>query len=282
MSDALETERQAAKAERLRALHHAADPLVLVNVWDVASARIVESLGFPAVATTSAGIANAMGYPDGEAIPLALMIECVGRIVRAVGVPVTADLEAGYGNTIEGVEETARQAIACGSVGLNLEDATANEARPLVDAALQAERVRVVRRTAAALGVPLVINARTDAFLHGGEMPRGRRMEEALSRAQMYLEAGADCIFVPGRLERDEIAQLAREIAGPINVLANERTPPLAELKALGVKRVSLGSSPMAYAMACFKVAALEVRDEGTFDFAGRRIPYAELNALFR
>jgi len=270
------------KYERLRALHHAAEPLVLVNAWDVASARIVESLGFPAVATTSAGIANAMGYPDGEAIPPALMFECVGRIARAVAVPVTADLEAGYGTTIERAEETARQAIACGSAGLNLEDGSANESGPLLDAALQAERVRAVRRIADALGVALVINARTDAFLHTGDMSRGRRMEEALSRARRYLEAGADCIFVPGRLERLEISQLVRGINGPVNVLANERTPPLAELKALGVKRISLGSAPMAYAMACFKAAALEVRDEGTFDFAGGRIPYADLNALCR
>jgi 2-methylisocitrate lyase-like PEP mutase family enzyme len=270
------------KYERLRALHHAADPLVLVNAWDVASARIVESLGFPAVATTSAGIANAMGYPDGEAIPPALMFECIARIARAVAVPVTADLEAGYGNTIEGAEETARQAIACGAAGLNLEDGTANETDPLLDAVLQAQRVGAVRRIGAELGAPLVINARTDAFLHAGDMSRDRRMEEALSRGRRYLEAGADCIFVPGRLERDEIARLVRGIDGPINLLATERTPPLAELKALGVKRVSLGSAPMAYAMARFKAAALEVLNEGTFDFAGRRIPYAELNALFR
>lgn len=282
MSTSVEIKQQAAKAERLRALHHADVPLVLVNAWDVASARIIESLGFPAIATTSAGIANAMGYPDGEAIPPALMLESVARIARAVALPVTADLEAGYGSTIESAEETARQAIECGSVGLNLEDGTGNEADPLIDAALQADRVRAVRRIAGTLGVPLVINARTDAFLYAGDIPRNQRMAEALSRGRRYLEAGADCIFVPGGIDRAEISQLVRGLDAPLNVLANERTPPLAELKSLGVKRVSLGSSPMAYAMACFKAAALEVRDVGTFDFAGHRIPYAELNALFR
>jgi 2-methylisocitrate lyase-like PEP mutase family enzyme len=282
VSNSIDSGRQAAQARRLLALHHAAEPLVLVNAWDVASAKIIESLGFPAVATSSAGIANAMGYPDGEAIPPALMIECVARIAAAVSVPVTADLEAGYGATVENAEETARQAIASGSVGLNLEDGTENEAGPLVDAALHAERIRAVRRVADAAGVPLVINGRTDAFLHGQEMSRRRRMEEALSRAAQYRAAGADCIFVPGGLDRDEIAELVRGIDGPINILANERTPPLAELKALGVKRVSLGSAPMAFAMGAFRTAALEVRDLGTFDFAARRIPYGELNDLLR
>jgi 2-methylisocitrate lyase-like PEP mutase family enzyme len=210
------------------------------------------------------------------------MLECVARIARAVAVPVTADLEAGYGVTIEAAENTARQALASGSVGLNLEDGTENEAGPMIDARLHADRIRAVRRIADESGVPLVINGRTDAFLHGLDMSRRRRMEEALTRAAQYLAAGADCIFVPGRLERDEIAELVRGIEGPLNILANERTPPIAELRALGVKRVSLGSSPMAYAMGAFRTAALEVRDEGTFDFAARRIPYAELNDLFR
>jgi 2-methylisocitrate lyase-like PEP mutase family enzyme len=270
---------QSEKAARFRALHHSGQPLVLVNAWDAASARIVESLGFPAVATTSAGVAFLEGYADGERIGRDAMLAGVARITRVVSVPVTADLESGYGLSVEDAIATARGAIAAGAVGMNFEDGS-NDGAGLIDADLQAERIRAIRRVADETGVPLVINARTDGFLKevGAE---SERMEEALRRGTLYRAAGADCIFVPGVSERGAIETLASNLGAPLNVLANAKTPSIAELQRIGVARVSLGSGPYGIAYGAFRNAALEARDRGTFASAAGRISHADLNALF-
>lgn len=267
---------QAEKAQRLRELHHAGEPLVLVNVWDAVSARIIEELGFPAIATTSAGIAYTEGFADGELIPRERMLARVRCVAEAVDVPVTADLEAGYGSGIGDAIQTARGAIESGAVGLNFEDFRDG----LIDTAVQCERIAAIRRIDEELGVPLVINARTDIYLKGLGDDDEWRLQEAVTRANAYLAAGADCAFVPGVTDEATIAQLAKRIDGPLNILAGAGTPSTARLRELGVARVSVGASSIAYALAKFRSAARDAREQPAF-FVAERIPYAELNALF-
>jgi 2-methylisocitrate lyase-like PEP mutase family enzyme len=268
------------KAERLRALHHAGEPLVLVNAWDAASARIIEELGFPVIATTSAGIAWTEGFADGQHIPRDHMLARVKQIVSAVDVPVTADLEGAYGDTEEDARATALGAIDAGAVGLNFEDAASFEGR-LLDAGLQAKRIQAMRNVAQKAGVPLVINVRTDTFLaHIGDSDTWR-LEESIRRGNRYLESGADCVFVPGVSDEQTIRTLVAGISGPVNVLASATTPPVLRLKELGVARVSLGSGAIGYALARFREAAKGLRNGGSFDFVGGRISHAELNTLF-
>jgi 2-methylisocitrate lyase-like PEP mutase family enzyme len=267
------------KAERLRALHAGPRILVLCNAWDAASARIVEEAGFPAVATTSAGIANMLGYPDGQKISREQMAAAVAVVTRAVRVPVTADMEAGYGSTPESAAETARAAIAAGAVGMNFEDAI--EERDLFDIGLQVERIRAARAAAEQAGVPLVINARTDVYLAQIGEPAGR-FDHAVRRANAYRQAGADCLFVPGVSEAALIGRLVRGIDGPINILAGAAAPPIAELERLGVRRVSIGSGPMRATMTLFRAIARELADQGTYtSFTRDVMTYAEANRLF-
>ena len=220
------------KAAELRRLHTDPELLVLVNVWDVASAKVVAGLpGCRAVATASHSIAASFGYPDGQVIPAALMIEAVGRIAAAVPLPVTADLEAGY----DDVGETVCKAIGVGVVGANIED----EMRPL-DEAVAA--VRAVVKAGEAEGVPFVLNARTDAFLLGGDRDPAELLADAIERGRAFLDAGADCVFVPGKLDAGTVRQLVDGIGErKLSVLGLPGTPPLRELAELGVARVSFG-----------------------------------------
>jgi 2-methylisocitrate lyase-like PEP mutase family enzyme len=270
---------QREKAERLRGLHRPGDPLVLVNVWDAISARIVEDLGFPAIATTSAGVAWSEGYPDGERISRAEMMARVRRIAEAVDVPVTADSEAAYGATVEDATLTARDAIDAGAVGLNFEDMNV-EREELLDLDLQVERIRAMRRAGEELGVPLVINARTDAFLAELGDSDEWRLRESIQRGNRYFEAGADCVFVPGVGDEALISSLVKELAGPINILAGASTPSVARLAQLGVARISVGGAAMGHVLLEFRNTARAVKENGTFAFAKERIPHAELNAL--
>ncbi|HEV2388679.1 MAG TPA: isocitrate lyase/phosphoenolpyruvate mutase family protein [Candidatus Acidoferrales bacterium] len=267
------------KAERLRSLHAGPRILVLCNVWDAAGARIVEEAGLPAVATSSAAIANSLGYPDGQRISREEMAAAVRRIARAVAVPVTADMESGYGPTPEAAAETVRAALEAGAVGLNLEDAI--EERQFIDISLQCERIRAAREAGARAGVPIVINARTDVYLARQGEPAAR-FEHAVRRANAYREAGGDCLFVPGVTDAATIGRLAREITGPINILAVATTPPVAELERLGVRRVSVGSGPMRAAMALMRRIARELAESGAYSaFTTDTITYAEANGLF-
>ena len=270
---------QKEKAEKLRALHQTARPLVLVNAWDVVSARIIEDLGFPAVATTSAGVAWAEGFADGERISRDHMLARVKRIAQALHVPLTADLEGGYGYTVRDAEATAHGAIEAGAVGLNFEDAHPEE-KSLIDIELQAARVAAIREVATKLNVPLVINARTDAYLADIGDNDVWRLKETIRRGNDYLRAGADVVFVPGVTDEPTIKTLVSEIGGPINVLAGPSTPSIERLRDFGVARVSVGSGAIGYALARFRDVASRLRDGGSFEFAGQRIPHAELNAI--
>ena len=251
----------AAKAARLLQMHQGPKILVLPNAWDAASARIFEQAGFEALGTTSAGIAASLGYPDGEAVSRDEMLDVVRRIARTVAIPVTADVEGGYGPTVDDAEATARGVLDAGAAGLNFED---KHAAGLLDTDLQAERIRAIRRVAGAAGVPLVINARTDVYL----LPVGPAeswFDETVRRANLYRDAGADCLFVPGVRDAETIGKLTKAIRGPVNILALAGVPPAAELQRLGVARVSSGSGPMRAAMSLTRRVAEELKGSGTY-----------------
>jgi 2-methylisocitrate lyase-like PEP mutase family enzyme len=269
---------QRERAEAFRRLHTGPGIFVLPNAWDVVTARLVEEAGFPAIATSSAGIAWALGYPDGERISRGEMLAVVRRIASSVRVPVTADMEAGYGTTPEAAAETARGVIATGAVGLNLEDGT-NDGR-MVEIGLQQDRIRAIREVGAAVGVPLVINARTDAFEAKGWSP-AERLTAAVRRANAYSAAGADCLFVPHVSDAATMGRLAREIEGPLNVIAGPPAPPIAELEGLGVRRASLGPRVAQAALGLVRRALTELRQRGTYDnMIDLVIPFAELQRL--
>src|SRR5437016_8420393 len=271
---------QAENAEQFRKLHHVRRMLVLSNAWDAVSARMLEECGHPAIATSSAAVAFSRGYPDGERIPRDEMLDVVARISRAVRVPVTADFEAGYGTTAKDMADTVKAAIEAGAIGMNLEDVTGDDESSQVAIPLQAEKIRVIRETAKSLGVPFVLNARTDIYL----MPIGpepTRFERTVERLRAYRDAGADCLFAPGLYDRDTIAKLVKAVEAPLNILANPACPPLAELEKIGVARVSAGSGIMRAAMGAVQRAGKEMLQAPSCEtlFAGA-IPHAELNRM--
>jgi 2-methylisocitrate lyase-like PEP mutase family enzyme len=227
----------AEQAEALRRLHAGPRPLVLPNAWDAASARLVVKAGFPVVATSSGAVSATLGYEDNDSMPVDEAFGVIARIARSVSVPVTADVEAGYGLSPRGLVE---RLLDAGAVGCNLEDTDHHGAGGLVDAGAQAERLGAIRRAATETGVELVLNARVDVLRLEGD--RGELFEEAVRRARLYLEAGADCVF-PIRLADDElIGEFVRRVEGPVNVVA-VGAPPLARLAELGVRRVSYAGS---------------------------------------
>ena len=268
----------AQKADRLLRLHQGPRILVLTNVWDVASARIAENAGFEAVATSSAAVANSLGYPDGERISRSEMLEVVGRIASKLSVPVSADLEAGYGDGPEAMPETARALIRAGAVGLNLEDGV--DESGLVPVERHVEKIKRIREVGESLGVHVVINARTDVYLAQVGEPASR-FDHAVQRLEAYRGAGADSLFAPGVYDRETIAKLAQAVKGPLNILANPAVPPIAELEQMRVRRLSFGSWPARAALGLFSRLVHEVRDRGTFSTLDNwALPYAEMNRL--
>ncbi|MCP3139810.1 isocitrate lyase/PEP mutase family protein [Pyxidicoccus xibeiensis] len=252
---------------------HAEGLLLLANAWDAGTARVIESQGAKALATTSAGVAWAHGYMDGDALPVKLLVATVAAITRVTKVPLTVDVEGGYSSDPAAVGEAIAAVIDAGAVGINLEDG--GGAPELLSAKIEA-----VKRTAARLGVDLFVNARTDVYLRG-LAPKGRQVEEALARAERYRAAGADGLFVPGVTDAAEIRALASGTKLPLNVMARPGLPTVAELQALGVRRLSAGSG---IAQAVFgrtaSLAAAFLRDGATAPLGEGALPYPELNAL--
>ncbi len=266
------------KAVTLAKLHTSGPMLVLPNAWDAGSARIFVEAGFPALATTSAGIAFSLGYPDGEKISRASMLAAVARITARVTVPVTADMEAGFGRTAEAVAETARGVLEAGAVGMNLEDSIDER---LLDFDLAVDRVRAVRQAAQDAGVPLLINARTDAF-HPGTLPQDRQFAEAVKRGNAYRAAGADCVFVPFVGDSATIERIVKEIDAPVNILGAPDAPNLQALEAMGVRRVTFGSAPMRATLGLVRRMAREWNGKGTYGtLVAYGIPFKELQQLF-
>ena len=273
---------QAVLARQFLELHRGSKILVLPNAWDVASARIFEDAGFPAIGTTSAGVAFSLGFPDGQKIPREEMLAVVRRIAEAVEVPVTADVEAGFGSTPEEVADTARAVISAGAVGMNLEDGVKGKPDFLADVNLQKETIRAVLEAGASAGVPFVLNARTDIFLYGIG-PAETRLARAIERLTAYHAAGAPALFAPGVKDKETIAALARGLAGPLNILATVGTPPVGELQQLGVARVSVGSGPMRATLGYLGRMARQLREEGVFSLmTDGALPYADANRLFQ
>ena len=270
---------QKKKTNAFLAMHTDPGTVLLPNVWDAASARIIEDAGFPAIATTSAGIAFANGFPDGQKISASQMLAAVARIALAVSVPVTADVEAGYGETPELAADTARQVIEAGAAGMNFEDATGDASRPLTELSLQLERIKAIREVARKSDVALVLNARTDVYLlQVGDA--SKRYDEAVRRLAAFRDAGADCVFVPGIRDIETIRRVVRDLKCPVNILAVPGSPSVQELAELGVKRISLGSGPMRAAMGMLRTIAEELKTAGTYDQMASAPSHAAMNQL--
>ena len=260
------------RAHRFRSLHDPRRPLLLSTVWDVASAVVAEDAGAPALATTSAGIAWSRGVADGDHLGRAEVLAVVAAVAAAVDIPVSADLEGGYGQTPDGVAETVRGVVQAGVVGINLEDGP----RSPEETGL---RIAAARRAADDEGVPLFVNARCDVYLRGLVEP-GARLDETLRRSWRYVGAGADGIFVPGVVDPEAIAALAGALPVPLNVMVGPGAPATAELARLGVARASLGSSVAQAAYAAVRRATLELVGAGTYDSLSGALDYAETDGL--
>lgn len=267
-----------AKAEKLQALIDADETLVLPNVWDVAGARIVAEAGYPVIATSSAGVAWSFGYPDGENISRDDMLFMVGLIARAVDLPVTADMEAGYGESPDAVADTVTATLDAGAVGANIEDSSSRAAgHPLLDYDLSVARIRAAKKAADDYGVPFVVNARTDGFYGGGD---DEAFAETVRRGNAYLEEGAGCVFVPFVRDRETMEKLLAAIDGPVNFLANPAAPDLPAMRQMGVARVSIGGlfSLMTYTRV--REACAEMSKDGTLNWAKDNIVHPEMNGL--
>jgi 2-methylisocitrate lyase-like PEP mutase family enzyme len=259
----------------LRALHKR--PLLLPNAWDAASAVAIESVGATAIATTSAGISWACGVPDGERIGRERMLQGLSEIIASVRVPVTADIESGYGTTPEAVARTVDAVIAIGAAGINIEDSPGTDA-PLREPPIQAARIRAARAMAGRAGVPLWINVRTDTFLAGAGSS-SERLSETIARAAVYAAAGADSLFVPGVLDLDVIRELATGPL-PINVMAGSGAPDVASLVAAGATRISVGPAIAQAAYDLAARAAAELLATGTYTSMNGALDCGQLNEL--
>jgi 2-methylisocitrate lyase-like PEP mutase family enzyme len=272
---------QQERARAFKALHQTNRPLLLPNIWDAASARIVELEGASAIATTSAGVSWAQGHGDGQRLSRGEMIAAVRSIVRAVRLPVTADIEGGYGTgSVQDVTDTVRAVLEAGVVGINLEDSPGCDDAPLLTAEAQAERIRAARAAALETDIDLFINARTDTYLLGVGAPE-QRLAQTLRRAEVYLEAGADGIFVPGASDAETIAALVRGIPAPLNVMLVPGLPVVADLERLGVARVSLGAAVVKVALEAARRAAREFLQRGAYSFSENSLPSSLANTMF-
>ena len=270
---------QAVKAELFRAMHAGPRLLVLPNAWDAISARVVVAAGFPAIATTSGGVAWALGYADGEAAPWDEVVAATARIVRAVSVPVTADIESGYGATPAALARSIADIIGAGAVGVNLEDGLRGPApiRPINEAA---ERIRAAREAARAAGVPIVINARTDLYIkHIGD--EAGRFEEAVARGRAYLAAGADCFYPIALRDGETIGRLVAALGAPVNINVRAGHPGIPELEALGVRRASTATALPLLALGVVRQALEQLRATHRFDAINPAMSHPEAQQLF-
>lgn len=262
----MDAETQQKHAETFHALHRTTDPLVLFNAWDAATAKAIAKTA-PAIATSSGAVASALGYADGENVPLEMVAGLLSRITATVPVPVSIDLEAGYGDTTEAAATSATKILQAGAVGINIEDGLCGGKRQLVSPEQHAAKIKAVRNAAQGFGVRLFINARTDPFL----LKFGSQddcLNEAARRAKVYAEAGADGIFVPGLTDLALIDKFVQLTPLPVNIMVTQGVPEIADLARAGVRRVSLGPWPMMAAMRVIGQAAAEVaasRQYGTF-----------------
>jgi 2-methylisocitrate lyase-like PEP mutase family enzyme len=271
--------KQLEKVTAFKKLH--SNFFILPNAWDAASARSFEKCGFKAIGTTSAGIAVSHGYADRN-MPFDMMLDTVRRIVQTVDIPVTVDMEDGYGQTLDEVADSVRQVIKAGAAGINIEDSNMDRQAPLHDIPVQQKKLAVIRELGNAMGYPLFINARIDSYWIKSMSP-AVRLEETIKRAHAYQEAGADCIFVPGIQEISDIQTLRHEISCPINVLAGPGMPSANELEALGIQRISTGSGPFRAAISLLHRMGQEMLEKGTFEhMTSKVLTYDDLSKTDR
>jgi 2-methylisocitrate lyase-like PEP mutase family enzyme len=260
---------QKVKAEQFLKYHQDKEILVLLNSWDIGSSKLIEACGYKAIATTSMGISASLGYPDCQVIQLSEMINVITGIVNGVQVPVTMDIEAGYGNNLDEIIDSVKKIIATGIVGINIEDSI--DLNPeLIDGMEFCERISAIRALSDSLGFHLVINARTDSF-YTSSGSQQQKLSESIRRGNKYREAGADCIFVQPVWDKETISTLVKEINAPINILSNPGNaagipPSVGELQDLGVARLSLGSGLMKAALSLIKKVADELSEKGTYN----------------
>ena len=267
------------KAQDFRGLHHGKRILILPNAWDVPSARVFENEGFPAVATSSAGLIVSLGYPDGEVIDRDEFVSAVRKIGRVLSIPLSVDIVAGFGRTTKEVLTTVKAILKAGGVGINIED-FAHATKMLYPIERQIENVKAIRKLGDTLDIPLVINARTDAFRFG-QGDEEAKFQEAVRRASAYRDAGADCVYPMGLTEADPIRRFVKELDCPVNVMVRKGLPIVSNLERLGVARVSFGPSASYAAMGLLKRAAKEVLEKGTYqNLTDGAISFDELNSL--
>ncbi|MFC4761852.1 isocitrate lyase/PEP mutase family protein [Dyella koreensis] len=270
------------RAELFHQLHAGPAPLMLPNAWDAASARVIENAGAKAIATTSAGMAWALGYPDGEQLPVQELLAACRRVCQVVSAPVSVDIERGYGRDAKETGGLVGALIQLGVVGINIEDGTEPDTQTLVHPGVLCERIACVRTIAQHHDLPFFINARIDTYL--SKLSPEARMEETRKRALAYVDAGADGIFVPGLADAEDIATLVRWLPVPLNVYTGYPGAPVSQaLQQLGVRRISLGCGPMQAALAHLGTIAAEALDDGRYDTMGKQmLTTAEANGLFR
>jgi len=270
--------RQIEMAKSFLARHRTPPVLLLPNAWDGMSARLFVAAGFDALATTSGGVAWALGYPDGESTPWPEVVAATARIVRCAQVPVTADIEAGYGATPAEVAAHVREIIQTGIVGFNLEDGLHGPMRTIEDAAA---RVRAAREVAQQEGVPIVINARCDIFhlQHGEEKTR---FDATVERCKAYLAAGADCVYPFGLRDAPTIAAFVKAVGAPVNITGRAGMPDAAALEKIGVARITIASAPTLVAMSSIQKLATELRATGSFDILAASLRHPDAQKLFQ
>jgi 2-methylisocitrate lyase-like PEP mutase family enzyme len=280
MTNTLTKDKQKRLAEAFRLAHRGPRLLLLPNAWDAMSARLFEAAGFGAIATTSGGVAWALGHADGENAPWSEVIEATARIVRTVRVPVTADIEAGYGDSPDQVAESIADIIRTGVVGCNLEDGTAHPDQPVRPIDDAVDRIRAARAAADAADVPLVINARIDLYLKNVGDPQ-TRFDETVRRGKAYLAAGADCIYPFALSDMDTIARLVKALDAPINVVARAGSPSVAEFERIGVARISIAAGASLAVASQIQHIAEQLRTSGRFDALEHSINRADVQKLF-
>lgn len=273
-------EDQIRMAERFRRRHKELPLLLLPNVWDPMSARLFAIAGFSALATTSGGLAWALGYPDGEAAPWTELVAATQRIVSTVQVPVTADIEAGYGATPQEVATHVTEIIRAGIVGINLEDGLRGSSALIRSVEDATARIRAARDAAATEGMPIVINARSDLY-HLQHYDERSRFTETVARCKAYLMAGADCVYPFGLRDVRVIAELVRAVGAPVNITGRAGMPDAAELERLGVARVTIASAPALVTMSVIMTLAKELRDTGNFEMLAAPLHYPDAQKLF-
>jgi 2-methylisocitrate lyase-like PEP mutase family enzyme len=266
----------AQKAKSFRALHHADRAFIIPNPWDIGTARLLAGMGFQALATTSAGYAYTQGLADYQ-VNRDRMLAHVAELAAATDLPVSADMESGYANTLDGIAETYRLTAQTGAVGASIEDATGQADDPIYDLAEAVDRVRAAVEAVRSLPYPFTLTARAENHLHGRT-----DLKDTIRRLQAYQEAGADVLYAPGLRTREEIAEVARSVDRPVNVLmgAPGLNLSLDDLSDLGVKRISVGSALSRAALGAFLRAGHEMLEHGTFTFGKDAVSYANIAQL--